>query len=67
METAPQSEIPPPISSIIVPVGEFTSYPAPKAASFPQGCNIISLAPIFLKTSINAFFSTFVIWFGADT
>ena len=55
------SEVPPPISTIILPVGSSTSMPIPMAAAIGSCINLTSLAPACSAESFTARSSTSVI------
>ena len=54
------SVVPPPISTIMLPVGSPTGSPAPIAAAIGSSINTTSLAPAFLVASSMALLSTSV-------
>ena len=54
------SVVPPPISTIILPVGSLTGSPAPIAAAIGSSIKITSLAPASFVASSIALFSTSV-------
>ena len=55
------SDVPPPISTIILPSGSFTFKPAPIAAAIGSSSIKTSLPPAWIAASSMAFFSTLVI------
>ena len=61
------SVVPPPISTIILPVGSSTGSPAPIAAAIGSSINITSLAPACLVASSIALLSTSVTPEGKHT
>ena len=61
------SVVPPPISTIIVPLGWDISIPAPIAAAIGSSIRKTSLAPASIVASITAFFSTSVTPEGIHT
>jgi len=54
------SEVPPPISTTILPITSVTGNPAPSAAAIGSSIRYVSRAPDSLDASYTAFFSTSV-------
>ena len=61
------SDVPPPTSTIMLPVGFEISIPAPIAAAIGSSIINVSFAPALLAASITAFFSTCVTPLGTQT
>ena len=61
------SEVPPPISTIMLPHGREISIPAPIAAAIGSSMIATSLAPASYVASSTAFFSTSVTPLGTQT
>ena len=61
------SEVPPPISTIMLPTGSSTGMPIPMAAAIGSCTRWTSLAPACFAASITARFSTSVIPLGTPT
>src|SRR5210317_124196 len=71
--TIPESDItatsvvPPPISTIMLPMGSLTGSPAPIAAAMGSSIRYMSLAPASMADSLTALFSTGVMPEGTET
>ena len=66
-EITATSEVPPPISTIIEPMGSETGRPAPIAAAIGSSIRYASRAPAFFVASITARRSTSVMPEGMPT
>ncbi len=66
-EITATSVVPPPMSTIILPVGSWTGRPAPMAAAMGSSINAASLAPAWMAASRTARFSTSVTPEGTET
>ena len=65
-EIVATSVVPPPISTIMLPVGSVTGSPAPTAAANGSSTTYASLAPAYFVASKTALFSTSVMPLGTQ-